>query len=412
MKVWILQTGEPLHIDTNGLRPMRAMNLANKLVENGHEVVLWSSNFDHFSKSFRADNVQSFCVSHNLEIKLIQSTGYKSNIGFARLVDHIQMAINLLKQLKRQSLPDIAFIGYPPIETAWIMTRWCKKRNIPVLLDVKDAWPEIFIRGLPNIFKFLGKILSRPYTIMMKNTFRSVAGFCSPSELFLDWSLKNSNRGKNFFDIVVPLTTPKPIFSKAEMEEATNWLDLQGIDPNTGPIISFIGSINSAFDFNTIIKAAAGSNFQFVIAGNGPNFNEIKSRTLGLSNFFMPGWLTQCQALILAQQSLLMIAPLRNLADFKMNIPNKFFDYMSYGKPIVTSISGFPGDFVTKNQIGFQYSNDIEGSLDKLLLNLLGQPRLIEEFSSNSKAIFISQFSYDIVYQRLVEHLVSIKNTF
>ena len=31
--VWILQTGEPLHIDKNFLRPMRAINLTNKLIE-------------------------------------------------------------------------------------------------------------------------------------------------------------------------------------------------------------------------------------------------------------------------------------------------------------------------------------------------------------------------------------------
>jgi hypothetical protein len=53
MKVWILQTGEPLPIDANGLRPMRAMNLTKSLIDHGHEVILWSSNFDHFSKSHR-----------------------------------------------------------------------------------------------------------------------------------------------------------------------------------------------------------------------------------------------------------------------------------------------------------------------------------------------------------------------
>ena len=410
MKVWILQTGEPLHIDTNGLRPMRAMNLANKLVENGHEVIIWSSNFDHFSKNHRSSSVQTFSISHNLEIKLIQSTGYKSNISFARLVDHAQMAINLLKQLKRQSLPDVVFIGYPPIETAWVMTRWCKKRNIPVLLDVKDAWPEILVRGLPNKFRFIGKILLAPYTMMMKNTFKNVTGFCAPSEPFLEWSLKNSNRSKNIFDIVAPLTTPHSEFSKDEIEQAASWLDLQGIKPNGGPIISFVGSLNSAFDFDPIIKVAAKSNFQFVIAGNGPNFNEIKIRTSGMPNIFMPGWLTHCQAKVLAQRSQLMIAPLKNLVDFKMSIPNKFFDYMSNGKPIITSISGLAGDFVTKNKIGIEYSNEIDGSLEIALSNVFENPKLVDEMSKNSKSIFLSKFSYDLVYQMLVDHIISVKN--
>ena len=50
MKVWILQTGEPLHCDEGSPRPMRAINLSNKLVEAGHDVVLWSSAFSHQEK--------------------------------------------------------------------------------------------------------------------------------------------------------------------------------------------------------------------------------------------------------------------------------------------------------------------------------------------------------------------------
>jgi glycosyltransferase involved in cell wall biosynthesis len=410
MKVWILQTGEPLHIDKTGLRPMRAMNLANKLSENGHEVILWSSNFDHFSKKHRSSSIQAFSISNNLEIKLIKSKGYKSNISFARLFDHGQMAINLLKQLKRQSIPDVVFIGYPPIETAWVLTRWCRNRNIPVLLDVKDAWPEILARGLPKKFRFIGKILLTPYTLMMKNTFKHVTGFCAPSEPFLEWSLKHSNRGKNVFDIVVPLTTPNSKFSADEIRQAESWLDLHGIKPKGGPIISFVGSLNSAFDFDPIIKVAAKSNFQFVIAGNGPNFNKIKVQTATISNIFMPGWLTHCQAMVLAQRSRLMIAPLKNLIDFKMSIPNKFFDYMSYGKPIITSISGFAGNFVTKNKIGIEYSSETDGSLEEALSNVFENPNLVDEMSKNSKLIFLSKFSYDLVYQMLVDHIVSVKN--
>ena len=53
MLVWILQTGEPLHIDEGNPRPMRAINLSNKLIEAGHQVVLWSSAFSHQGKRYR-----------------------------------------------------------------------------------------------------------------------------------------------------------------------------------------------------------------------------------------------------------------------------------------------------------------------------------------------------------------------
>ena len=59
LKIWVLQTGEPLPLDGDGVRPMRAMNLCNSLREAGHEVILWSSAFEHTSKRHRSKDFQS-----------------------------------------------------------------------------------------------------------------------------------------------------------------------------------------------------------------------------------------------------------------------------------------------------------------------------------------------------------------
>ena len=100
MNIWILQTGEPLHCDGADVRPMRAMNLANKLIENGHNVILWSSTFSHQSKFHRFKIYKKINISDNLEIRLIHSPGYKRNISFARFYDHFVLGLNLYKQLR------------------------------------------------------------------------------------------------------------------------------------------------------------------------------------------------------------------------------------------------------------------------------------------------------------------------
>jgi hypothetical protein len=124
LTIWILQTGEPLHIDKGSVRPMRAMNLSNALVEANHKVVLWSSAFYHQEKHPRSMTAKSIKISDNLEIRLIPSRGYRRNIGVGRLIDHTQLAFNLKRMLKKATLlPDAAFIGYPPIETAAVLVR-------------------------------------------------------------------------------------------------------------------------------------------------------------------------------------------------------------------------------------------------------------------------------------------------
>jgi hypothetical protein len=51
MKIWILQTGEPMPLDRGSPRPMRAMNLASTLVARGHDVTILTSAFYHQEKA-------------------------------------------------------------------------------------------------------------------------------------------------------------------------------------------------------------------------------------------------------------------------------------------------------------------------------------------------------------------------
>ena len=114
MNVWLLQTGEPLHIDSENARPMRAMNLSNALGQAGHKVVLWSSAFYHQEKRHRSTTAQSIKVSDQLKIRLIPSRGYHNHIGVGRLFDHAQLAFNLKKMLNHERIRKVfkTCIGY------------------------------------------------------------------------------------------------------------------------------------------------------------------------------------------------------------------------------------------------------------------------------------------------------------
>ena len=128
-------------------RPMRAMNLIKSLLSNQHEVTLWTSRFYHQQKEFRETGGSKTIVDGNFTTHLIDSPGYSSNMGFARLYDHWVLAKNLGRSLaKNNDLPDVVFVGYPPIEIAKVMIDYCNRNRIPVLLDVKDLWPEILLK--------------------------------------------------------------------------------------------------------------------------------------------------------------------------------------------------------------------------------------------------------------------------
>ena len=200
MHICIFQTGEPLHIDDGSYRPMRAMLLADALIKRNHKVTLISSCFFHQRKIFRSKNFTTINVKKNLIIELIPSLGYQKHIGIKRILDHLILSFNLYRFLKKRKdfTPDRIFLGYPPIETSFIMIRWANKLGIPIMLDVKDNWPENFIEPFPNSIKILVRLLIYPYFKLSKYIFNNADSITSITDSFLNW-IKLFLKKRNFF---------------------------------------------------------------------------------------------------------------------------------------------------------------------------------------------------------------------
>ena len=397
-------------MDSEGFRSMRAMNLANALASRGHNTLIWSTDFNHLTKKHRFHQFNSIKISTHIRVNLVPSIGYKKNISLRRLFDHLQLAINLRRKLEREALPDFAIIGYPPIETAWVLAKFLNKRGIPTMLDVKDAWPEILLRKFPKKLMLFGRLVLRPYFVMMKQTFNSIKFFSAPSSEFLQWCIGHTNRMQNSFDCILPLTTSDVEFSNFDLENAQLDLNLKGIQDDSNFRVSFIGTLSESFNFEPIFEASKSLPFDFVIAGDGPKFESLKKQFKNSKNVIFTGRLSAAQSYVLVQRSSVMVAPYINSPDFEISVPNKIYDYMRNGKPILTSLRGPTLNLILDNNLGFYYDNSELGSLGKKLIYLFENSQLALEISNNARQLYKQKYSYKIVYESFVKHLESIVN--
>lgn len=411
MRVWILQTGEPLPCDGENVRPMRAINLANELLSRGHEVILWSSDFYHQEKRSRYGQDKEITISDKLKVRLLTSWGYRRNIGLARLIDHYQMAKALRLWLRSDSeLPDVAFIGFPPIEVAFVMNRWMRERGIPTILDVKDQWPHIFVDRSPSWIRPLVRLSIWPYFLLAKRTFSEASALSAMSASFLEWSCEFAGRVRAPTDQVVPLTTPRRISAQMQTHQADQWWAEQGVDISARRVVSFIGSMTGAFNFDVIAKTARAAQqsqlpVQFVVCGDGDEKAKVHALLRDIPNVVMPGWIHKEYIHSLSKFTLATLAPYRNTKDFQMSIPNKVLDSLSNGLPILTTLDGEVSELVGKNRVGFHGSeNDAQWML-AAIRDLVESPTLWSDMSKRCNDLYSDQFECASVYAGFADAL-------
>jgi glycosyltransferase involved in cell wall biosynthesis len=390
---------------------MRAINLANALVDAGHRAIVWSSAFSHQDKRHRSRRAERRAISENLEYRLIPSPGYQRNIGLGRLWDHAVLALNLRRMLREQvELPDACFIGYPPIETASVMARWLKQRRVPTLLDVKDQWPTLFLASVPRRYEAVGRVILSPYYFRARRAMRDATAISAMSESFLDWALTFAQRSRTACDVVIPLTSPRNESGEADLAEAIDWWAGRGVLNDGRARFCFVGSHTRSFDFNPVAAAArklAENNApcDLIIAGTGEASADWQRAAAGLPNVKFPGWVNPAQARVLADLSRGYLAPYISSDDFDMSVPNKVIDALSLGLPVVTSLRGEVAALIARFGVGMRYGTDSNQTLYECLAVLIGDWPLQRQMSRNALELYDDRFSYEKVYGDAVAHL-------
>ena len=155
--------------------------------------------------------------------------------------------------------------------------------------------------------------------------------------------------------------------SESEIVDAKNyWKSVLNLDLDTEPkkIIYFAGRFNRTV-FNAIepvLKAAEYfnancSDYLFVLCGSGQFGNQIIEKLNGLDNVFLPGEISSKNLSYLRKKSFVALQPIENRIDYLNSLSNKFFENISSGLPILTSLKGITQQVIEKEQIGFSYDN-------------------------------------------------------
>ncbi len=410
MNIWIITIGEPLINNKDGLRLHRTGILSKKISEDkSNSVIWWTSSFNHFTKKFELSGDESIIISNNLKLKCFKGTGYKTNISISRYIDHFLVQKKISTMFKREKKPDLIISSLPTIGLSYEAVLYGRENNIPVLVDYRDLWPEVYYDILPKIFKPLLKILFFPINLRLIKTLKLSTGIIGITPKFLDIALKKIGRSKTNFDSFFYLGYDRVEYQEKKLnKEILRWKKYLKISNDNSKIICFFGTIGHQFDFDTIIECfnkLIDKKIKLVICGTGDKLDSLKKQSKN-SNVYFPGYISAIEIKSLMSISDYGICPYKPKQMFLDSIPGKAIEYMSEGLPIISTLGdGELGKLILKNKFGFSYNAFDIDSLFKLMLKILNYQNSQIIKRDEIKNYYDATFDKSVVYKNYANHI-------
>jgi glycosyltransferase involved in cell wall biosynthesis len=412
MRVWLVTVGEPLPIEGNKDRILRAGILADMLFKEGHEVLWWTSTFDHVRKRQRCGTDTKKALDDRYRINMLHANGYRNNISFSRLLDHRGVAEKFRRFSETEQVPDVILCSLPTLELCVEAVRYGERKHVPVVIDIRDLWPDLIAELAPPWGRGAIKLLLTPMFNDVREACTKAAAIFALTPEFLQWGLGYAGRDAGVWDKVFPMgyTSLSPL--REEVEEAmANWRSF-GVEKGDFNICYF-GAIGHQSDFKTVINAAkilleGPRNFRFVICGSGDKLEYHKKGGMGCSNVLFPGWVNRTDIWSLMRISSAGLVAFVNKSNYTLNLPNKPIEYLSAGLPIVSSLSGVLARLLSENLCGVTYEEGRPDSLAAALVRLYDDRDALGAMSRNARALYERSFVAEQVYGEMIRHLCRI----
>ena len=399
MNIWINSPFDPLPLE--GGRPLRYELLARALVELGHEVVWWSSDFHHLRKERRS--LETVYKHDGFEVRLIPTFPYQRNVSWRRWRSHLQyakrwgvMAGEALASGELKS-PDAVIISMPPLGLYPVARKICDAAGVKLFVDVQDAWPETFYQMRPQLPLFFKRVLLAPMQSMAAKEYCGADFLTAVSKAYIELAKES---GCHAEAKVFPLGCGR---DESEIEYDR---DFDGDELK----LVYVGNLGVSYDLKTMINGVqeltkSGINVSLKIAGDGPLCEYVKSavKSAGGSISYL-GYLTSDKMISLLYESHVGVVPMK--PESLVAIPNKLIDYASRGLAVISSLTGESQSLLDEYQVGVGYVFGDRQSFMKTVKRYYSDRKMLASHISNSQKLFTDKFDASKIYPAMAQWIV------
>jgi glycosyltransferase involved in cell wall biosynthesis len=415
LKIWIVIAYDPVPEVDHGARTLRYGSLAQDFRKAGHEVVFWTSTFNHAKKVNRFEENRTVVVDALYSVCFLHAPLYRRNGSLRRVMHNRVLARAFIAETGHKERPDVIFVGIPCVELAEAAVSYGNRHGVPVVVDVQDLWPDIYLNVFPKYLRGVARrLLGREFE-RARRTCRGAAGITAVSHSYLQWGLVNAGRSQGELDGVFYLGGTDP-FAAGEVPVQhlrRDCAERYQIAPGKTHAV-YLGQFGNSYDVQTVIRAAAlaeqfgDRNLNYVLIGGGDAEKSLREQARGAANVQFLGWLDAREATGVLLNCHVGLAAYAGKATQSM--PYKPFEYIAVGLPIVSSLEGELRALIKAKGLGEHYMAGDPHSLAAAVHALVvDEPHRVQA-GRNARALFKRKFNATIVYPQFREHLLRVAN--
>ncbi|RDI59313.1 glycosyltransferase family 4 protein [Microvirga subterranea] len=378
-----------------GVAGNRSYEFARRLVAMGHEVDMVTS----YTHATRDEPLEWFETNedgirvHWLPVPYSNKMAFRERIGA-----FLRFAIGASR--KAASLDgDVVFATSGPLTIAipGLYASW--SRGVPLVFEVRDLWPEGAIQ-LGVLTNPLAKWLARR---LERLTYRNARHIVALSPGMRDGILAAGIDGGKV--TVIPNAADLDLFHP-RIDGASMRLQ-NGLDGRF--CIAYFGTMGLANGLGFVLDAAAElkrrnvSDIVFMLHGDGMErpILEARARGEGLDNIIFSGPTPKHLMAELVSAVDVCMTIFKNVPVLRTCSPNKLFDSLAAGKPILTNMPGWLGSIAEEEKTGVLVTPDDPVDFADKAIWLRDHPQELKVFSVNARRVAEEQFSRDVLARRL-----------
>jgi glycosyltransferase involved in cell wall biosynthesis len=372
---------------------IRSYEFSRRWLEQGHEVTIVTSS-SRLPKRFAED----LFVDGEIDGIRIRSVRvpYSNYMGYGkRMLSFATFVLGATWLAATAGRHDVVFATSTPLTVGvpgWIAAAL---HRTPFVFEVRDLWPEAAIQM--GALKRSG-LIARFSKTLERFLYRRAVHVVALSPGMAEGVVAEGIDPERVH--VVPNSSDLDLFTPGDKDPEL--VERLGIDGRF--VIGYAGAIgpSNALEDNVphaarVLSARGRDDIAFVIVGDGKSLPLLKERCRGLENVILVGPMPKAEIPRFTRTADALMVLFADKPILATNSPNKFFDGLAAGRPLLVNSDGWTRDLVQDNECGLYFEAGNGNALAEAVQRLADDTPLRLRMGDNARTLAERDFSRDFL---------------